>query len=103
AASELTPVRSQRPKLVKAGKAPRTKTTHDSAMTPTTEAAKTKEPYLKKTSEEGCLKPSSNFSEFNRSDTNYWLQEDPDSGEIAEKPDGANYGLKTKVGRLWLL
>src|SRR5207245_9967434 len=43
-------------------------------MTPTTEAAKTREPYLKKTSEEGCFKPSSNFSKFNRSDTDYWLQ-----------------------------
>src|SRR6266566_200796 len=74
AASQLTPVRNLKPKLVKAGKAPRTKTTIDSAMTPITEAAKTREPYLKKTSEEGCFKPSSNFSKFNRSDTDYWLQ-----------------------------
>src|SRR6266480_2428595 len=61
AASQLTPVRNLKPKLVKAGKAPRTKTTIDSAMTPITEAAKTREPYLKKTSEEGCFKPSSTF------------------------------------------
>src|SRR6266704_4278409 len=74
AASQLTPVRNLKPKLVKAGKAPRTKTTIDSAMTPITEAAKTREPYLKKTSEEVCFKPSSNFSKFNRSDTDYWLQ-----------------------------
>src|SRR5438046_9881875 len=58
AASQLTPVRNLKPKLVKAGKAPRTKTTIDSAMATTTEAEKTRDRDMKKKQEAEDNKPT---------------------------------------------
>src|SRR5216683_2844914 len=73
AASQLVPVRKLRPNFVNAGKAPWTKTTNDIAIIAITETAKISEPYLKKPSEEGCLRSSKSFCRFSRSDNYCWL------------------------------
>ena len=85
AASQLVQVRKLTPNFVNAGKAPRTKTTNESEIIATTEAAKASEPYLKNPSEEGCLKPSRSFSSFSWSDTYHCLRK---SGRLAKRPDG---------------
>src|SRR5207244_13200065 len=84
-ASQVVPVSKLTPNFVKAEKAPRNKTTNESEIIATTEAAKASEPYLKNPSEEGCLKPSRSFSSFSRSDTYHCLRK---SGRLAKRPDG---------------